>query len=70
MLWEDFPGGPELRIRLAMQGTQIQSLVRKLSSHKPWSMHHNYGALLLWSACVTRKDPHNATKILCAATKT
>ena len=26
-----------LRIRLVMQGTQVQSLVGKLRSHMPWS---------------------------------
>ena len=26
-----------LRIHLAMEGTQVQSLVRELRSHRPWS---------------------------------
>ena len=31
----DFPCGPMERIHLTMQGTQVQSLVRELRSHKP-----------------------------------
>ena len=32
-LWQDFLGGLRLRIRLPMEGTQVQSLVRELRSH-------------------------------------
>ena len=44
-----------LRICLAMQGTQVQSLVRELEFHMP--MCHNYGAStpLLESLC-TKTD--------------
>ena len=30
---KDSPGGPVLRIHLAMQGTRVRSLVRELRSH-------------------------------------
>ena len=34
----DFSGGPVERIHFPMQGMQVQSLVRELSSHKPRGM--------------------------------
>ena len=37
-LMGDFPGGPVVRICLAMQGTWVQSLVTKLRSLTPWSI--------------------------------
>ena len=35
MKYRDFPGGPVVKNRLTMQGTQVRSLVRELRSHMP-----------------------------------
>ena len=32
----DFPGGPVVETVLPMQGAEVQSLVRELTSHMPW----------------------------------
>ena len=32
-MYGDFPGGPMVKNHLAMQGVQVQSLVRELRSH-------------------------------------
>ena len=34
-MW-DFPGGPVVETALPVQGAEVQSLVRELTSHMPW----------------------------------
>ena len=48
----DFPGGPVVKNRLPMQGTQFQSLVRE--DFTPLrAVHHSYGA------CALEPTSHN-----------
>ena len=54
-----------LRIRLIMQGTQVQSLIWE----DPTGCEATKPVLQLESQC-TRETPRDATKILCATTKT
>ena len=57
-----------LRICLAMQGTQVQFLIRKLRSHMLQS--NLTQALQLEGPRGTMKGPRDATNILCVATET